>query len=245
MRALAFLLFLPLALGGCLQQWVGGGGVEPRDYASDQTYKTWVVEVDHSNGAAPPSGVLDFVKGRLGSVVKKDSIEFRLDASVATTAGKAWSDSDVRAFAQQHAGLKTEGSQVATHLLFLAGHSTRDAGNTKILGITFGHGLIAIFSDTVKASCDPGVLPLLSSCRPDDYFRSVVTHEFGHALGLVNNGTPMVSGHEDPDNRGHSSNKASVMYWAVESSGGLPLFGGNPPPTDFDANDRADLRALQ
>jgi hypothetical protein len=73
----------------------------------------------------------------------------------------------------------------------------------------------------------------------------VVTHEFGHALGLVNNGALMVNAHEDGSHAGHSGNRNSVMYWAVESSNGLPLFGSNAPPTDFDDNDRADLRALQ
>lgn len=244
MQALATLAFLSLAAAGCLQQFVGGG-VEPGDYASDRTYRSWVVEVDHSNGATPDQGVLDFVKGRLSSLVKKDSIDFRLDETLATDGGKAWGDDEVRSFAGQHAGLKTGGSQVVTHLVFLTGHSAHDDSNGKVLGITFGHGLIVIFSDSVKASCNPGVLPLLSSCSPADYFRSVVTHEFGHALGLVNVGTPMVKGHEDPDHPGHSSNKASVMYWAVEASNGLPLFGGSPPPTDFDDSDRADVHALQ
>jgi hypothetical protein len=234
-------------MAGCLQGLVGGGSVGPADYASDKTYKTWVIEVDHSSGAAPDGSLLDFVKGRLNSLVRKDAIEFRQDETLATDAGKAWNDAEVQSFAEQHRGLSTGGTQVVTHLVFLTGHSTHDTDKNKVLGVTYGHELIAIFSDTVAASCNPGVLPLLPSCRPADYFRSVVTHEFGHALGLVNTGAPMVRNHEDSDpaHRGHSSNRDSVMYWAVEGSSGLSLFGSNAPPTDFDDNDRADVRALQ
>jgi len=244
MQWLAVLVVLPMALAGCFGAFPGGGN-SPRDYASNATYKSWVIEVDHSNGATPDGSVLDFVKGRLNSIVKKDSIEFRQDETLSTDSSHSWGDNEVLSFAKAHAGLSTGGSQVVTHLLFLTGHSAHDDSNGKILGITFDHATIVIFSDSVAASCDPGVLPLLSSCSANDYFRSVVTHEFGHALGLVDNGAPMVTPHEDADHRGHSNDKSSVMYWAVESSNGLPVFGGSPPPTDFDNDDRADLRALQ
>jgi hypothetical protein len=246
-QVIVALLALPLAVAGCLQGIVGGGSVGPADYASDKTYKTWVVEVDHSSGAAPDGSLLDFVEGRLNSMVKKDAIEFRQDETLATDGGKAWDDAEVQALAEQHRGLSTGGSQVVTHLLFLTGHSTHDTDKNKVLGVTYGHELIVIFSDTVAASCNPGVLPLLPSCHPADYFRSVVTHEFGHAIGLVDNGAPMVTNHRDPDasHGAHSANKGSVMYYAVESTQGLLLFGNSAPPTDFDDNDRADLRALQ
>lgn len=248
MRALAALALLPLALAGCLQGLIGGGEPSPADYVSDRTYKTWVVEVDHSSGATPDQGLLDFVKGRLNGVVKKDSITFQMDETLATDAGKAWSDADVQALGAQHANLQTGGTQVVTHLLFLTGHSADDSGNSRVLGITFGHGLIAIFSDSVSASCQ-AALPLFA-CDPTPYFRSVLVHEFGHAIGLVNNGAPMQSPHEastcnnHPDQH-HSTNQGSVMFCNVESSLAFGLFGSGGPPNDFDDNDRADLRALQ
>lgn len=247
MRAAVALLALPLLLAGCFDRFVGGGTSLPEDYASDRTYKTWAIEVDHSTGARPDASLLDFAKGRLNSMVRKDSIEFRLDETLATDANRAWSDSDVQTFAQQHKGLRTEGSQVTTHLLFLNGHSAADNGDRRVLGVAFGHGLIVIFSDSVKTSC-AAALPLLA-CDPAPYFRAVLVHEFGHALGLVDNGAPMVNPHEastcgDRPDSGHSSNRDSVMYCQVESSLAFSLFGSGGPPTDFDDNDRADIRAL-
>lgn len=243
MQAVVACLAAILALGGCLDHLVGGA-VQPEDYASSKTYKTWTVEVDYSSSAKPDGSLLDFVKGRLNSVVHKDAINFVLDEALATDGGRAWSNNDLVAFANAHQGRKTGGSEVVTHLLFLTGHSDADTKDGKVLGVTFDHDLVVIFSDSVAASCQPGVLPLLSSCSPADYFRSVVTHEFGHALGLVDNGAAMVSPHEDGSHKGHSNNQNSVMYWAVEASNGLPIFGGSPPPTDFDDNDRADVRAM-
>jgi len=248
MRLLALPVLLAMVLAGCFGSFPGSrSGPSPGDLASDRTYKTWTIEVDHSNGATPDSSLLDFVKGRMNSLVRKDSIQFQMDETLSTDANHVWGDDELVSFASDHQGQRTGGSTVVTHLLFVTGHSVHDSsdGKSKVLGITFDHFLTVIFSDSVAASCNPGVLPLLSSCSPSDYFKSVVTHEFGHLVGLVDNGAPMVNAHEDPDHKGHSGNKDSVMYWAVESSNGLPLFGGSPPPTDFDADDRADIHALQ
>ncbi|HUR60945.1 MAG TPA: hypothetical protein VM286_01090 [Candidatus Thermoplasmatota archaeon] len=247
MRSLAVLLLLTLALAGCSNPFSGVGGVEPRDLVSASDYRSWLIEVDHSAGARPDDALLEFVKGRLHSVVQKDSIEFRIDEAIGTDAGHAWGDAEAQSFANDHKGQSTSGDRVVTHLVFLTGHSDHDTGEGKVLGVSFGHSLIVIYSDSVTHACDPGVVPVFRTCNPSDIFRSVVVHEYGHALGLVNNGAPMQQAHEDtaPEHRRHSSNDRSVMYWAVEASNGLPLFGANAPPTDFDEDDRADLRALQ
>ncbi|HEX2065311.1 MAG TPA: hypothetical protein VHI93_00725 [Candidatus Thermoplasmatota archaeon] len=248
MRILA-ILALPLVLAGCLDRLVGGdGGVEPADYVSDRTYTRWVIEVDHSNGVRPDPALLDFVKARLNSVVRKESIEFRLDETIATQAGRVWTDAEVQALARERQDVQTEGSQVMTHLLFLAGQSAHDADGRRVLGIAYGHGLIALFPDSVKSSCQ--TLLSVLGCNTAPYFRAVLVHEFGHILGLVDHGAPMVRPHEaaecngQPDS-GHSSNRGSVMYCEVETEAVFTLFGSGGPPTDFDEDDRADLRALQ
>jgi hypothetical protein len=72
--------------------------------------------------------------------------------------------------------------------------------------------------------------------------RAVTTHEVGHVLGLVD--LFLATGRADKEHPGHSTNRNSVMYWAVESSlvGDL-LTGG--PPQDFDDADLADLATIR
>lgn len=79
--------------------------------------------------------------------------------------------------------------------------------------------------------------------------RAVLIHEVGHALGLVNKGTPMVADHADPDAPGHSANPESVMYtgdhhvlddpetWLREK--------GVEPAWTFDDADHADMAAMR
>ena len=66
-------------------------------------------------------------------------------------------------------------------------------------------------------------------------------HEVGHLLGLVD--LVLETGRQDPEHPGHSRNRGSVMYFAVESTLVGDLLGGGPP-TRFDDADRADLRAI-
>ncbi len=47
---------------------------------------------------------------------------------------------------------------------------------------------------------------------------AVINHEFGHLLGLVNNGTPMIGDHQDEPHGKHCDNSKCLMYYAAETS---------------------------
>jgi len=49
--------------------------------------------------------------------------------------------------------------------------------------------------------------------------------------------------HEDSDNKGHSNNDNSVMYWAIESRSVGSFISGDLP-TEFDQDDLDDLTGL-
>ena len=72
---------------------------------------------------------------------------------------------------------------------------------------------VALFSDTIEEADGPFGRPSV-----EDVENSVLVHEVGHLLGLVNLVYQSPIDHEDPDHPGHSSNDESVMYWAVESA---------------------------
>ncbi|HUR25653.1 MAG TPA: hypothetical protein VM327_06540 [Candidatus Thermoplasmatota archaeon] len=246
------LLCLAVASSGCLGSGggglFGGAGPGPKDYVSADQYTKWVIEVDTVQGQEPPSGVLDFVKGRLASVVSKpDGIEVLMDDTLPARGG-TWSQKDLLDYSKAHFETATSGKTAAIHLVFVDG--TYDQGN--VLGATFSRetssgrvvetGPIMIFSKVIRDNCSP-----LSGCLGGDaaIFRAVLVHEFGHAIGLVDNGVEMQRGHEDSAHPGHSSNCDSVMYWEVETTGIFSFLcgGRTTASTEFDADDRADLCA--
>ncbi len=236
MRVVPFVaILLVLPFSGCLD--FGSHRVTATDYLQGD-YGKWLVEIDSSSGSRPDASLLTFLDNRLTPLVNKPSgIEFYSDDALSSSQA-AWDDGQILDYAKSHRSFSTGGDQVVTHLMFLSGHYAGDTGQGKVLGIAFDHDLIVMFPETIKGSCT--ITNFCTDAAP--IMRAATLHEFGHALGLVNHGIGMVTPHEDSGHPGHSSNQRSVMYWAVETSNIVALLGGGIPE-DFDANDRADMRA--
>jgi hypothetical protein len=114
---------------------------------------------------------------------------------------------------------------------FVHGQSTQ---GDDVLGISLTGTFSAVFVDQVDDSATGLVSPAAIE-------QAVAVHELGHLLGLVD--LYLHTGRADPQHPGHSANRRSVMYWAVESSVVGDLLTGGPPQ-DFDADDLADLRRI-
>lgn len=148
------------------------------------------------------------------------------------TADERHSIAEIRALADQYGRSAQGGGQATLRVLYLRGQF---AESDTVLGIAVRGDTVAIFPEVVRSAATPVV-------RASQIEDAVLMHEAGHALGLVD--LARDTGRADRDHPGHSTNRDSVMYWAVESSLVAQLLGG-PPPREFDADDRRDLAALR
>lgn len=96
--------------------------------------------------------------------------------------------------------------------------------------------MLASYVDVVSRATVPGL-------SRETVETAVLTHETGHLLGLVD--LYLATGRQDSAHPGHSSNKGSVMYWAVETTDLVTAFGQGGPPRNFDAADLADLANIR
>lgn len=229
------LLLLP-AMAGCLEALRPDAGVAPTDYIRSEPYRRWVVEVDYAAGERPSDNVLGFARNRMTSMVDKPGgMSFQIDDTLSSAEGRTWQDQDLRDLQRDRQDQKTGGDTVVTYMAFVDGRYRE----SDVLGVTVGYDLIVIFSDRIKDGCRANTF-----CNnADRAMEIVVTHELGHAIGLVNRGIDMVQPHEDPQHPKHSDNEDSIMYYAAENSDLFdflaPLGGGLPD--DFDTNDRRDV----
>lgn len=93
---------------------------------------------------------------------------------------------------------------------------------------------------------DPPDTPDGRRVLPRDEFaeRALLVHEVGHALGLVNNGVPMVTAREAEG--GHSTHPESVMYGGTHVGTVCePVADNRCWPYRFDADDLADFEAFR
>ncbi len=93
-------------------------------------------------------------------------------------------------------------------VLFLNGYYIKDGmPKQKILGINLdGTPVIAVFKPVIKSASNSAAEQALIE-------QSTIVHEIGHALGLVNNGVPVTSAHQDANHGAHCINPKCVMFW--------------------------------
>lgn len=143
-----------------------------------------------------------------------------------------YSAGDLRRIARANRSESSSGDTLTAHVLVLSGRFE----NESALGVAFDASSFAIFPDRIRAG-------VVASLNYDRFEQAVVVHELGHLFGLVNL-TGEGGFHEDADNPGHSENRDSVMFWAVEDVSIGNVFRGGPPTT-FDADDRREMDRIR
>jgi hypothetical protein len=186
-----------------------------------------VVEIAAQAGAEPTADTVGHLVAVLGDVSGKPVTVDRLPIGDGPS---SWTGDAVRATADAVAATPQGEGTAVVRLLFLHGRY----GDGGVLGVAARGDVAAVFVDEVDATAS-----LLVSAAAIE--GSVALHEVGHLLGLVD--LYLGTSRGDPEHPGHSRNRGSVMYWAVESTLVGQVLGG-PPPDELDADDRADLAAI-
>ncbi|MBW3649799.1 MAG: hypothetical protein KY458_04455 [Actinobacteria bacterium] len=208
----------------------GPPGSFARTLLRPEPASTVVFELLQQAGAEPRRATLDHAKSVLRSVTAKSVAD---PSPIAVPGGaQAWTPESIRDTADRLTKAGQGGGRAVLHVLFLRGNLQ---GNDEVLGVAVRGDVLAVFSDSIAAAGTP----LVSGGALED---AVLLHELGHLLGLVD--LVVDTGRDDPEHPGHSRNRDSVMYWAVESSLVTQVLAGGPP-RDFDRQDLADLAALR
>jgi hypothetical protein len=224
------ILLLTPALSGCLSGDSILGISDDRGIPGSLTlacldgskYTSMVVEIDYEPGYLPESTSTDMLKQRLESVCDK-SMGIRLVFTETDFAiDDVWSANDVRQLGEE---AKSSSPQTGSTL-------------TSVLGVAVDASTVAIFKDSIDDAENIFRRPSAEKIE-----NSVLVHEVGHLLGLVNTVYTSPVDHEDSSHPGHSNNEDSVMYWAIESTS-IANFFDNDLPTEFDSDDLNDLSGL-
>jgi hypothetical protein len=184
------------------------------------------VEIDYAPGAEPYTGSAGNFRDvwRLFRTSLTALFEGRKDVSFPTRVADmqaleevtqtAFTTDDIVNIANTHRDYVSEGELVTFYVVFLNGYFEDDTGiREEILGVSIGRtGIMALFKPAIASTAVPET-PFAQYVE-----QATLIHEFGHAVGFVNNGIPINTPHHDAENGAHCTNTDCVMYYAHETT---------------------------
>lgn len=208
-------------------------GFSANHLLSAGTYKSLKIEVQYMTGYAPDASALAHLQNILNTYLNKPSGISIVTKEIPASSSTSLSIDQVRTIEEQNRTVFTSGDQIGVYFLYTNGNFTDD----KVLGAAYRNTSMVLFGK--KIHDNSGGLGQASRTKLE---ATVLEHEFGHILGLVDIGTPMQTNHKDAAHGNHCNNTNCLMYYASETTDILGfLITGNIP--SFDANCIADMHA--
>lgn len=211
-----------------------GLGTSAHDLLSEDKFDSMIIEVVYVEGYEPSATAITNFKNFLTSRINKSggiTIEKR---AIPSPGNASYTDAQIIAIENANRIFYNDGSQIAVWAFFADAKSSKDTDTSVILGTAYRNTSFVIYENTVKKLSGGLNKPSTTVLET-----TVMSHEFGHILGLTNAGTVMQSDHEDANHKRHCNVSSCLMYWEAES--GTNLFGGTIP--QLDAQCIADLQA--
>ena len=241
------LLTLPMIVGpGCAD--AGGGNADVEDYIRSDVYSALVFEVDRVPEVDPNAASLDSLAATADAVLDKpDGVSVVMDDVLASAgAAPVWTTSALRDLSDATRDLPVDATTMRMQVLYVNGQWSE---SETVIGLQIRRDVVVIFAEQIEAACQ-SVFPLIQPQLCRGLETSVLTHEFGHAIGLVDNGLAMVTPHEDADHPAHDPKSDCLMYWAAEGHDvagllGDRITGGGSEALPFCSDCLADIAAVR
>jgi hypothetical protein len=216
------------------QAVIKGNGVSPIDFLSSKNYTKLVIEIDYVNGFEPSPASITNLTNLLQSTINKPSVIDVIKSSIESPGKNVYTLDDIVALEEKYRNEVTKKNVITAYILFL----DNDYADPNVLGVNYRRSSIAIFEKKIHDLSGGLTQPSRELLET-----TVEEHEFGHVLGLTNNGTPLQSAHQDEPHGTHCNNKSCLMYYSVETSDVINnLLGSNGAPS-FDGACINDLKA--
>ncbi len=205
-------------------------GTSAHDLLSADKYTTLNIQVQYMPGYQLDPAAITNVTNYLSAICNKPG-GINITQTQITGSGDTLNPSKVAALEKQNRTAYNSGSTISLYILVSDGYDT----SVSTLGFSYRCTSICLFGkDIFDHSGGTGEMSRVN------LETSVLEHELGHILGLVNLGSPMQTAHQDVSHGNHCANTKCLMYYAIELHVGLGLFSTVPL---LDTNCSNDLHA--
>lgn len=213
-------------------------GSSSNDLLSDKKFKSMVIEVVYVAGFEPSStAISNFVTFLTARTYKPSGINV-IKRSIPSPGSSPYTNEEIVSIEDANRTKYNTSDQIAVWAFFADGKSSKDTDTGVILGTAYRNTSFVIFEQTIQGLSDSPFEPSRNVLET-----TVITHEFGHILGLTNLGTALQSNHEDAEHPKHCNVNTCLMYWSSETGSGIQNMVSSGAALQLDAQCIADLRA--
>jgi len=207
-------------------------GQSAHDMLSAEKYSAVDVEIQYMPGYKLQDASVANLKAFLESLCNKPG-GFNIVQKEIAAAIDTLDPDKVAEIEKRNRTVFTGGSRLGLYILVTNGVDTA----LSTLGFAYRNTSLVIFGKTIANYS--GKTGYLSRMALES---GVLEHEIGHILGLLNNGSPLTTPHEDPDHEKHCVNKTCLMYYSIDLNSPANIHNPDRIPV-LDAACLADLRA--
>jgi hypothetical protein len=231
-----FFVSVLLIAGACKKDQAGGSfdyrtlGASANDLLSSSRYASLQIEIQYMPGYAPDTASVNNLVAFLNSRINKPGGITVILQQIPAGSLPDMSLYNIVSLERIWRENFTVNKTISVYVLITNSYYSKP----DILAISYWNTSLCIFGKSLDDNTG----------QADEVSRSVLLttlfeHEFGHLMGLVDQGSPMQTDHRDAANGAHCSNPDCLMYYDVEA--GFTDALSNVP--SLDANCLADLRA--
>ncbi|MFI5195562.1 MAG: hypothetical protein ACHQD8_00595, partial [Chitinophagales bacterium] len=177
-------------------------GASAHDLLSAAKYTTINIQVQYMPGYELDATAISNVTAYLNTLCNKPG-GINITQSQVAGNGDTLNPEKVGILEKQNRTAYTSGSTIALYILVTDGYDTSGT----VLGFSYRNTSICLFGKNIFNNSGGLFEPSREALES-----SVLEHELGHMMGLVNTGSPMVVNHQDPAHGNHCNNPHCLMY---------------------------------
>ena len=201
------------------------------DMLSSVTYTTLNIQVQYMPGYPLDATTISNLTAYLNGICNKPG-GINITQSQIAANGHAFTVDSAAITERINRTAYTSGNTIAVYILVTDGFDT----SLTTLGFAYRNTSICLFGKDIYANSGGFGQPTRVALET-----SVLEHELGHILGLVNLGTPMQVFHQDTVHNNHCTNPHCLMYYAIDTHNVIPTLSSTVPL--LDSNCLNDLHA--
>jgi hypothetical protein len=246
MRILSLVLILPVFILSCSKSstsYVNNPGspdylhtrpvgASANELLAADKYQSLKIEILYMPGFAPDPQAVEHLRSFLLALINKPTGVAIVTREIPASSKPSMTINDLIDVEKAQRTAFTAGSQIAVSIIYTNG----TFANASTLGVAYRNTSVALFAKTINDNS--GGIGQPSRTKLES---TILAHEAGHLLGLVDLGSEMQTPHKDTDHGNHCNNNGCLMYYTAETTDILGfLLTGNIPT--LDANCQTDLR---